>query len=98
MLEAFYIRVMNESKNGYAESEALRSILADICVQYDIILKDAGDYRSVGIISDQIANALDKADVIFADGNSSNENVWYEIGYSDRIHVAKVICLAKEGR
>jgi len=98
MLEAFYIRVINNSKEGYAESEALYPILADVCARFDIKLSDSTDYKSVGVISNQIAAALDKADVIFADGNSTNENVWYEIGYSDRIHVAKVICLAREGR
>lgn len=98
MLDAFYIRVLNANKAGFADSEGLAAVLGEVCEALDITLRDATDYKAVATISDQITKALDDADVIFADGNSSNENVWYEIGYADRIKVRKVICLSREGR
>lgn len=98
MLSAFFIRVLNPAKDGFAESEELRPILQSVSAEFDLVLKDASDYASLGKISDQVTEAIQSADVIFADANSTNENVWYEIGYADRTNAKKVVCLYKRDR
>jgi hypothetical protein len=98
MLTAFYIRVLNPEKVGFQESDELRVILEKIALEFDCLLKDASDYHALGKISEQVMQAIDSADVVFADANSPNENVWYEIGYADRTNAKKVVCLYKKGR
>lgn len=98
MLTAFFIRVLNRDKTGFAESEQLRPVLETVSHSFDVLLKDASDYHSLGKISDQVTEAIEKSDVVFADANSANENVWYEIGYADRTNAKKVICLYIRGR
>jgi hypothetical protein len=97
MLNGFYICVLGNENEGYSESRHLERVITEVCMKYDIVLKNAMDYHSVGRISEQLLVAIEEADVIFADANSSNKNVWYEIGYSDKTDRKKVICLAEEG-
>ena len=98
MLVGFYICVLNPNKDGYKESRYLEDILKDTCALYDVVVKKATDYHSVDRISEQLIEAIDEADIVFADANSENENVWYEIGYSDKSNKKKVICLSEESR
>jgi hypothetical protein len=98
MLNGFFIRVLNEEKDGFAASKRLYEILQRVCDDFDVSVKDSSDYHALGKISDQVTEAIRNADVIFADANSSNENIWYEIGYSDKTDARKVICLYKRGR
>jgi hypothetical protein len=98
MLTAFLIRVLNDQKEGFDEGERLTDILREVCGDFDIEVRHAGDYQIVGRISEQVLNAIVEADFVFADANSSNENVWYEIGYADKVLTEKVICLSHVGR
>src|SRR5258708_1952949 len=98
MLTTFFIRVLNEHKDGFLDSEELRPHLEAVAREFDAILKDASDYHALGKISEQVVEAIETSDVIFADANSRNENVWYEIGYADRTNARKVVCLYKRGR
>jgi hypothetical protein len=73
-------------------------VLAEIAPEFGIEVKHAGDYHVLGKISEQVVKAIVRADVVFADANSSNENVWYEIGYADHVALDKVICLSRRDR
>ena len=95
---AFFIRVLNPSKPGYEKSQILESILREICTNLDLELIDASDVNRTGMISTQILRALRDADVVFADANTSNENIWYEIGYTHSMNLEKVMYFFEEGR
>lgn len=94
---AFHIRVLNDKKEGYFFSKNVDYLLRSVCEKLGIELRNAESYNSPGIITNQIKEAIERADVIIADAASSNENVWYEIGYADRIDENKVILLAPKG-
>lgn len=98
MLSGFLIRVLNSQKSGYAEGERLTPILRAACAEYDIDLRHAGDYHSIGSITKQVTDAIEAADVVMADANSENENVWYEIGFADRVLSEKVVCISRDER
>ena len=98
MLRAFLIRVLNEHKDGFHESERLTEVLRIACSEFQIELRHAGDYHGIGRISEQVLSAIIDADLVFADANSNNENVWYEIGFADRVQREKVICLSLTDR
>jgi hypothetical protein len=98
VLSGFLIRVLNEQKDGYDEGERLTPILREVCAEYDIDLRHAGDYHSIGSITKQVTDAIEAADIVVADANSENENVWYEIGFADSVLSEKVICLSRDDR
>jgi hypothetical protein len=95
---AFFIRVLNEKKEGFTDSVILEPIIKEIVRNYKIQLLKASDYNQTGRVSSQIFAALENADIIFADANSNNENVWLEIGYAFKTSPLKIIFLMKEGR
>jgi len=96
---AFFIRVLNPSKEGFKVSEDLaKGVLEAVCDKYKMKLLSAADFEKTGRISDQVLLGIREADVVFADINTSNENVWYEIGYTHCINPYKLIFLFKEGK
>lgn len=90
--------MLNPNKPGFEESNDIRRILDPVCAKYAITLRDSDDYGLPESINEKILSALLESDVIFADANQCNENIWYEIGYADRINMSKVIVLSKEDR
>lgn len=94
----FFIRVLNTTRPGFTASENLSVVLKTVCKKYGMTLLDARDFNSTGRISEQVLRALADADMVFADANESNENVWYEIGYAHCIDPRKVIYLFEKGR
>lgn len=95
---AFFIRVLNDQKIGYAESEELDQILRHVCEQSHLRLDSARDFSTTGRITEQVLRAIHHADVVFADINTSNENIWYELGFAHAIGLNKVICLVDSNR
>lgn len=95
---AFFIRVLNPDKPGHDQSEIIESILSEICVDFQLELVDATDVNRTGRISNQILRSLENADVVFADANTSNENIWYEIGYTHALNTEKLIYFFEQGR
>lgn len=95
---AFFIRVLNDQKTGYAESEELEQILRHVCEQNKLRLDSARDFSTTGRITEQVLKAIHDADVVFADINTTNENIWYELGFAHSVGLNKVICLVNSIR
>lgn len=95
---AFVIRVLNQDKEGYREGENVQFHLDRICAELGVDLRTAETFSSVGQITDIIKDAIESADIIFAEVSAPNENVWYEVGYADRINEGKVIILCRDGQ
>lgn len=94
MLKGFVTRVLNPQKGmDYAESEAIWNVLVGVCADLHIDLRHADHASSLGVMTDEMLNAIRNADIVFADANSKNQNVWYEIGYADCVNQQKVICI-----
>ena len=98
MLSAFYIRVLGVKKEGYDESQKLAPVLKEVCNDLGIELKDASESSAIADITKELKEAIESADIVFADANSSNQNVWYEIGFADNVKVSKVVCLNRSER
>ncbi|WP_421754286.1 hypothetical protein [Croceimicrobium sp.] len=96
---AFIIRVLNPEKPGFQDSKDLtEEIFKPICENLNIVAKDASDFNKTGRISEQVLQAIRDSDIVFADANSNNENVWFEMGYCLRENPEKLIYLFKESR
>lgn len=97
---AFFIRVLNPEKTDeFNESKQLsEGILKYVCKEFDLDLLDASDFNSTGRISEQVLLGIKESDVVFADANTANENIWYEIGYTHCINPKKLIYLFQAGR
>lgn len=95
---AFMIRVLSEQKEGFRDSENAAHLVRPICEELGLQLRDARAYNSVGVITEQIKEAIETCDVVVAEASSSNENVWYEIGFADRIDASKVILIYRNDR
>jgi hypothetical protein len=96
---AFFIRVLNPTKDGFEDSKNLsEGVLEQVCKNFKMKLLSAADFERTGRISDQVLLGIREADIVFADANTCNENVWYEIGYTHCINPYKLIFLFKEGK
>ena len=96
---AFFIRVLNPGKDGFNESQQLsEGVLKYVCKEFDMDLLDASDFNSTGRISEQVLLGIKEADVVFADANTENENIWYEIGYTHCVNPKKLIYLFQKGK
>jgi len=96
---AFFIRVLNPEKDGFNESQQLsEGVLKYVCKEFDMDLLDASDFNSTGRISEQVLLGIKEADVVFADANTVNENIWYEIGYTHCVNPKKLIYLFQKGK
>ena len=99
MLTAFLIRVLNPQKNpDFEVSETIADVLRRACDELHIELRQADHQSRVGVITETMRKDIRDSDVVFADANSANENVWYEIGYADCVNLEKVICVFHEDR
>lgn len=99
MLSAFLIRVLNpQKKPDFDVSEAIAEVLGGVCADLHIDLRQADHKSGVGVITQKMRRDIRDADIVFADANSPNENVWYEIGYADCVNLEKVICIFKSDR
>jgi hypothetical protein len=94
MLKGFVTRVLNPQKGAdYHESEAIWAVLVRVCADLHIDVRPADHASSLGVMTDEMLSAIKNADIVFADANSRNQNVWYEIGYADCVDQHKVICI-----
>lgn len=95
---AFFLRVLSKKKDGFKESENASHHLKKICKGLGVELKDANSYDTIGQITETIRKAIVDADVIFVELSSSNENVWYELGYADKVDPTKIVRICRQGR
>lgn len=94
-LSAFVIRVLDKAAPEYTFSESTFFLLKEICNAEGINLIDSTLSDETGQIPFQIIENIENSDIVFAIVEK-NENVWYEVGYADKVDSSKVIVLARE--
>ncbi len=57
----------------------------DVCKEFDLVAERADDYETSGDITEEVKEAIRRAEYIIADLTGERPNVYYEVGYAEGI-------------
>jgi len=73
-------------------------VIKQICLEFDIEIKNIGEEFGPGLIIEDIATAINESKFVIADITPGNPNVFYEVGYAHALQKPTILLAEKDTR